>query len=281
MRVRRVAWLVGLLLAACCLSCQDSEQRRGAVDVAATDPQLLARDWSVRGTSSGTKLILRLRPGGGSHLVLMVPCGRSEGEWVTDRDQQLFLGVINGTSSACYVGKGLKVFPGQEWMERVTGYRARGSERLLVDASGHTLATLSPVPYDRATPPAGAVGGVLPTPAPSAAPLPEGVRSPSREELLGTWTPIAADLPKGSRITFANAGAWNAMAGCGESGRYVLGQHGRILVSRLDILFAMSCGARSSFQEWVPHTGRVGLVGDELVFYDKEAHELGRARRAS
>lgn len=270
-RAMTCAAAVLVLIAGVAFTLRPSHPDHPAVLVpAASDPSVLVGRWTLEaaGVAPGSAIIL------GESLTVFLPCGNLSGGWTAEGADGLFLGSSFGGDQGCFLPTRVTT----PWLDRARAYAVDGENRLLLDASGQVVATLRPGATPTAGPNADSSIVAEPTAGPASvvapAPLPAGVRPPSTAELQRHWLPPTDQTGK-AFVAFGLDGRWSGSDGCnGSGGPYALGSGGRLLVVP-GFSTLIGCSG-SPAPVWVEQAGRVGLVDGDLVFYDREAHELGR-----
>lgn len=263
-----------------------AEDRRPQPATAAhPDPALLVGSWHVTPADGSQVLSLLL----GRNLSLFLPCGLLTGRWRAD-PSGLFLGAIYSSDRDCSLGSQ------PSWLRQAQGFQISGQQRLLVNASGLTVATLIPGPIVT-TGPNGASAQKTPLTVEAARgnllrkpqPLPAGVEPAKMADLVGHWVPAGSDRQNPSNanarsipnVTFSADGVWNGSDGCnGARGGYVIGGQGAALTTGGVRAFAL-CSYTSPVLEWIAKTRRTGFVHGAIVLYDANATLLGTLASAS
>lgn len=263
-----------------------AEDRRPQPATAAhPDPALLVGSWHVTPADGSQVLSLLL----GRNLSLFLPCGLLTGEWRAD-PSGLFLGAIYSSDRDCSVGSQ------PSWLRQAQGFQISGQQRLLVNASGLTVATLIPGPIVT-TGPNGASSQKTPLTVEAARgnllrkpqPLPAGVEPAKMADLVGHWIPEGYDrqIPSNAnarsipKVTFNADGTWNGSDGCnGTGGGYVIGGQGSALTTD-GVRTLAQCSYTSPVLEWIAKTRRTGFVHGAIVLYDANATLLGTLASAS
>ena len=239
----------------------------------ASDPRSLAGRWAVSGAGvlPGTTLTLNDSSSIDSSLVLDMPCGQVGGAWAVAGEQSLLVGDVSAGAQPCFGKSGIQ---GADWLRLVTGFRLSAEGPELLSSQQQVVATLrrtGPVP---STTPAEGLGMEFAVPAA----LPSGSLPPTSDQLQGRWLPVLPP-PSAAFAEFTADRRWHGSDGCnGSGGQYVLGAQGRLLATSGPTTLIGCAG--SGLPHWVAQASRVGVVGDELVFYDAKAKELGRAKPA-
>ena len=222
----------------------------------------------------------------GSEIVLWRDCGVSFGSWKSSGD--LLVASLSATSGeGCLTDFAPLDAP---WLTATVGFEANGATGYsLVDAAGETVATLAVDGAPPTSPDLAAFYSEAPEitdevreQLSSAVVLPAGATVPTPSDLEGKWI---ADVPAVDQ-PFAEftadgtvAGAWTGSDGCnGGGGRWVLGDGGTFVASSGPSTLMYCEGA--AVPSWVSSASTVGMVGDELVFFDKAGTVLGELQRA-
>lgn len=211
-------------------------------------------------------------------LTLWRECGAISGWWLPGAGAMLTS--IESWSGACGDDAG-----GVDWLLAVDGFAADGEDRVLLDAEGEVLATLS---LDGEPPPHPDVADELRTQPElteeQAAeldvrpePLPDGAEPAAAEEVLGRWVPVET-YETDPFIELLDDGTWTGSDGCnGLGGRWLLDDELVLLViSGPQTL--IGCEGENLGSMLV---GSAWLVvdGDTLTFYDAEGTVIGEAAR--
>lgn len=249
------------------------------------EPAELVGSWFVAADGEEPDAILTIgnRVDGG--LLLYRQCGTLFGGWRAN-GHAMFVGDFDGGSGDCFEGQ-QSPFPA--WMTKVTGYRRAGEAELLTGATGATVATLTPGAHpspqpdsvaEYASPPV--VTDKMRKDFAEPAPLPDGVRPVTVQDLVGRWLPLPGDLPEGARskafVAFEEDGTYTGSDGCnGVGGRYALGTDGIILATS-GTSTLVGC-ENLPLPGWPAQSGRLGLRDGHLVFVDPAGKILGEAVR--
>ncbi len=278
MRIAAVPVLLVALLAGC------ADRGPDPAAAPAPDPVALIGNWRVTGTDEEEGTVLRLA-GEGADLSLWRPCGMLGGRWRAD-GAGIFLADVPGTG-ACPPRGGPVASP-PTWLARAAAYRLDGADRELLDAVGRVVARLvkSDVPAPVDTRNVWAEGAKPPVVtdrdrqalAP-AAPLPAGVTPITAQTVAGRW--VAADGVRRlqeAHIELSAGGEWSGSDGCnGEGGRWVAGAGGTLLATSRPMT-TMGCDNHPA-GTWLYQARSAAIDGEQLIFFDRAARELGRLRR--
>jgi hypothetical protein len=278
-RLRLILGAVALLMLAGCGTVAGSEEPAEPATSAPGDRAELVGLWTVQaaaGEESGA--ILRLA----ASLSLWRTCGHLFGFWRAAPDG-LFVAHIASRSEACYRTSNTD----PDWLRRAAGHRADGSDRLLVDRDGRTVARLVPggrPKVDANTAPSEAEPPVLTDELrrmlSPAAPLPSGLQPASEADLVGRWVRsdgAGAEAPRPPFVQLAADGSWNGSDGCnGQGGRWISGAAGSFLAVAGPQTLIGCDGA--DVGGWLSGASRAGIAGEELVPLDRTGRELGRLR---
>jgi hypothetical protein len=218
----------------------------------------------------------------GERLAVFLTCGVMDGEWNADARQGLFVADASSGDMSCFSGTGP---PPLTWLTSARGFAVSGQDRLLLSEAGRTLAVLRPgarptVGPNRADSYAAepVVTDAMRKAAEEPSPLPSGAVAPTDEQLQRRWVPLAA-RPTKAYVSFQDDARWRGSDGCnGVGGAFLLGHDGRLLAT-VGGSTLIGC-VNSPLSSWPAQSSRVGLVGSQLVFFDADAKELGRARAA-
>jgi hypothetical protein len=227
-----------------------------------TDPAELVGVWQVGRGGRSTTATLRL----GAELSVREPCGVVFGEWRADRGGR-FIGRIDSGYRACVSSRTGEF--GAPWMAQVESYRVDGSSRLLLDASGSVVATLTPAAStSRPKRPSWLDQ--------TRRPLPNGLQPATVADLvLHRWQAVVAQLNPRSYLQFDPDTAWSGSDGCnGVGGRYQIGGGGELLLVS-GLVTAVGCG-NSPASLWLEQASRIGIAGGDLVLVDRGGAVLGR-----
>ena len=265
---------VVLLLAGCTSTTPAAETRTVEKTVAApaalaakVDPAVLLGTWRVS-NSKGKKMDVWLRLG--KKIYVWDRCGIAHGQWGARDDA--FLATVVNPGRGCDVNGDLPF----RWLHKSIAYGYAAGVLSLFDNKGRVTVSLTkdgspPIkagafnPFDKKT------GGV---PQNVSAPfaLPDGAVPPA--SILGHWVPSSSDGSSDMSIDFADNGWWNSSAGCFRQGRWAMGAHGSI-ISNLAFMTAVWCGGDLQVDDLIMGASGVGMVGDELTFYDAQGVTLG------
>ena len=240
------------------------------------DPLALVGRWHVEapGVAPGTALVL------GEDLAVFLPCGVLDGSWEADAQQGLFIASSFGGDSTCFSGQ---ASPTPAWLTAARGFAVEGNRRLLLDADGRGIVRLRPGARPTVGPNRSANAAAEPAVTPELrarladpAPLPREARPVTAEQLQRRWVPVDVQNPK-VHLVFREGGDYTGSDGCnGEGGRYALGGDGRLIATGGPST-AIGCDG-APVGAWADGAARAGLVGDQLVLYDRAAEVLGRLR---
>jgi len=269
----RVALALLLLLLGS--GCDESSDGDGPRTEVAMEASVLVDRWFVEAPTAepGTMLVL------GRRAAVFLPCGVLSGEWRA-ADGGLFVADVRGGSQDCFRTGDARELP---WLHGATAFRTEGEQVLLLAEDGSTTARLRPGAQPTTGPDHSAEYAEMPSPHPEQlrvmsepAPLPDGVVAPTPSRLQRRWAPVST-TPQNREafLSFTNGSRWRGSDGCnGTGGHYVLGAAGR-LIGTTGLQTLIGCDNWRGSQ-WVAEAARVGLRGDELVFFDHDARELGR-----
>lgn len=256
--------------------------------------------WRLEAPGEAEGTVLRLE---GGDWDLLRPCAIVGGTWAARAG--LFLGHRDSSKARTIPGcaEAQRSDPG--WWDRIVAYQPTETGWSLLDKSGAPVAALaggaSPPAYEaRGRHYLEAGGDFYPDREERArlnaavvAPLPAGVRAPSEAELLGRWEPDFErdDWCNQPYIEFNPDGRWAGhTSGTPTRGRWVLGEDGLALGTAspdesgpCPFLggYPAPNTEGSHVDVWLLRLGRLGLDGNELVFYDAGGEELQRIHRAS
>ncbi|BCB76160.1 hypothetical protein GCM10022251_68320 [Phytohabitans flavus] len=280
MRLIAVPVLLVVLLAGCA-------DRAGpivdAVPAQAADPVALIGNWLVIGADEEEGTVLRLAgPSQVSDLSLWRSCGQLGGGWRADGAGMFLADVPSPTLCA------RNTVPSPSWLDRVTAYRLDGADRELLDAGGAVVARLvpatEPIPVnpklylpDAAKPPVVTDEdrqGLRP-----GAPLPAGLTPATAETLVGRWVADAGVHQQVEPHVELNADStWSGSDGCNPSrGRWIAGSGGTLLAT-IRPSTNIGCDNHPA-GGWLFDARLAAIDGDQLVFFDAAAEELGRLHR--
>jgi len=215
-----------------------------------------------------------------NELLLFEPCGVYSGGWRAQQGR-FVTEISGGIGGSCDFERRLS-----HWLYDVTGYAASADGAFdLVDSGGQVIASLSPTKR-HAPQSANYVDEMTTAPTitdetratfEAPAPLPPEAKPtvPS-----GRWLPVQRTGDTDTFLSFVEPadaalnGTWSGSDGCnGGSGRWFYGPDG---------LFAATAGPTtlvgcegSNAPTWMWGAARVGMVGDELTFYDRDGEKLG------
>ena len=285
--------LAGVIALAGCASVPPAAPAPGAVsatepDASAGDAVQLVNLWRVtEAAGAGDEAFLRLD---GAEFVAWTDCGIATGTWRAS--DTAFLAEVSGAvdGEECIRTAPSASAPAESlaWLYAARGFRAAddatGAE--LLGADGEVVAVLS---VDGA-PPASSNHSddflVAPEITPEIesafaepAPLPAAARPVVMDDLLGRWTSDDAEYSGDAFLQFASDGMWSGSDGCNYTGgRFAVTDNGRLLATS-GMMTAIGCenwpGAT-----WLWATVRIGLVDDDLAFYDTDGSMLGTAVRS-
>ncbi|WP_436534640.1 hypothetical protein [Actinoplanes sp. HUAS TT8] len=249
------------------------------------DPVALVGLWKLSTDKKTTDGVLRISADG--EIAWFQDCLVPAGRWRAD-DTGQFVGYIDSYST----GEGLPGCAGAgepdyskqpDWLARAAGYRIVGSERLLVDAGGATVARLRPGarPVSRAD----MASDVTDVPTVTdedrqalrapVAPLPADLTPATAAGLLGRWSPTTR-MPD-VYLEF-RSGEWEGRDGCNTTtGGWIVGPDGAILSTSGPSTLIGCDGA--DVGGWLTQAGRAGFDGVTLVLLDPTGKELGRLAR--
>ena len=228
-RLRLTLGAVAVLILAGCGAAGSEEPAGQATTSASGDPVDLVGLWTVQAAAGEEPgAILRLA----ERLSLWRTCGHLHGSWQAAPDG-LFLAHVYSGSDACY--RSPDSVP--DWLRQAAGHRADGSDRLLVDRDGRTVARLVPggrPKVDADTAPSEGDPPVLTDELrrwlSPAAPLPSGLQPASEADLVGRWVRsdgAGAAAPRPPFVEVVPDGSWNGSDGCnGQGGRWISGAAG-------------------------------------------------------
>jgi hypothetical protein len=202
-------------------------------------------------------------------------CGNVGGNWAARDDA--FLAQWDSYDAGCDFGTRNPV----PWLTQATSYAAVDDALVLLDSVGDRVATLT---VDGA-PPHDDNG--LDDPFTGDVEVDEYVRKviedgiPLPEEatpiasLAGRWVPSDKSEPTQAFVEFLDGGYFNTSDGCNHSsGRWALGASGS-LISTAGAVTAMFCTDMRQVGGMIYDAVAVGMVGDELTFYDVKGVTLG------
>jgi hypothetical protein len=258
-----------------------------AASAAAADPVGLIGLWQLSAAGEAGDAVLRVD--GEQQIMLFRRCLSLTGGWQATVEGQ-FLAHFDGYSPntrgpAC---PGVEepdasaITPG--WLTRATAFRAEGTERLLLDDGGATVARL--LPGGKAAPRADMAPELTEPPvvtaetrerlAVAAAALPGSLEPATSAALLGRWRPEGRDV--GAFAEFRAGGVWEGNDGCnGQGGRWSAGPDGSMLaVTGPSTLIGCE---NVPVAAWLARARRAGFDGEVLVLLDAEGRELGRLTR--
>lgn len=224
----------------------------------------------------------------GTDLMAWNRCGHGEGDW--DAAQGQLLATFYGEENhLCTRGKPM-VLP---WLAKSSGYRIySATHAALLDAAGEVVANL----IVKGHPPQSAYYADTLRYAPSqvsarrefVAPvgLPSEAKAPA--DLTGRWIPAKDTAHRAiSSLEFFADGSWKSVERCGgtQTGHWTLAADGRLLRT-MGMNWLVACGRMPGNSDPEPAvlpsletTARVGMVGNQLAFFDAKGTELGRAVR--
>lgn len=238
------------------------------------DPAGLVGMWWVAGADGeGTQTWLRLDPGG---YQLWRECGSLDGGW--EASPRLFA-AAQPDRITLWCGDA----PFVPWLTDARSYRPADGGWELLDALGHVTArlTLDGAPEPTAEP----VAWLLADPPrvseadreafAEPAPLPDGLRPATTQDLIDFWVIPGVDGP--FVLPYLD-GSWEGSNGCsGMRGGWSVGEGGRLLATA-GVVTAMHCNyPHAAF--WFSDAERAGFDGDVLVLLDHDGAELGRLVR--
>lgn len=273
-------WLAAACLAAVAATsgCGDTAAQFASPTASASapsDPLLLVGQWFLEadGEEPGSAIAL------GEELTLFRGCGVMDGQWEADGQQNLFVASSASGDGSCFKGNGPPSIP---WLQAAVAFRIDGSNRLLLDSAGDTVAVLRPgakptVGPNRSKdfyekPPT--VTPSMRADAQEPRALPAGVKPAGLEDLARRWRPVEVDASSEAHLAFQEDGRWLGSDGCnGQGGRYVLGREGRLL-STVGGSTLIGCSG-APVAGWMGQAARAGIVDDHLVLYDRSGKLLG------
>jgi len=276
-RVPRLA--LALLLAVFAAACTSEPDDVEVPMRSGTAASVLIDRWFVDAPSAapGTMLVL------GGRAAIFLECGVLSGEWRA-ADGGLFVADVRGGSPACWRTEGARDLP---WLRRAAAFRSEGEEVVLLAPDGTTTARLRPGAEPTAGPDHSEQYAAQPAPSAEQlrrmrepAALPAEAVAPTPAQLQRRWTPLrVSPRAEAAFLSFADGGTWQGSDGCNSTGgRYVLGTAGRLIAtSGPQTLKGCDNWEGSS---WLLNAARVGLVGGQLVIYDRASKEIGRVRPA-
>jgi hypothetical protein len=281
MRLRTaIASVLVLALAGCAgdgsTGAQEEPQAPPAAEVG---PVALIGLWTVEGTDEESGTVLRIAPK--KQVSLWRSCGTLTGTWAAS--DGLFLATLNGGTGTCIPDGAAPVQPTPAWLMKAAGYEVAGTERVLVDGAGNTVARLVPGGKPKVTEGVAASEAEPPVVTEedraelesTAAPLPGGVTPAEQTALTGRWVPASGGAA--AYVEFKGDGTWTGSDGCnGNSGRWALGAGGTFLATSGPSTLIACDGA--GIPGWLATAGQVGLADGQLVLLDGTT-ELGRLRK--
>lgn len=214
---------------------------------------------------------------------MFLPCGVIDGGWAADGPQGLFVASMYGGDSSCFGPS--KSHPWPLWLERSRGFGVDQEQRTLRDVDGQVLALLRPGAQPTVGPNRSSDFAAEPRVTPrlrerlaDPAPLPPEATAVTPQQLQRRWAPSEGRNPR-VVVSFNADGAYSGSDGCnGQGGGYALGREGRIVATGGPST-AVGCDGQP-VGYWVATAARAGLVGPDLVLYDKDGKALGRLRAA-
>ena len=247
------------------------------------DPATLVASWRVQadGEEPGAVLTIGDRVDGG--VILWRECGGLDGDWRANREG-LLLVALSGGDGDCFADT--QQDPTDTWLHDVARFAADGTDMLLLDETGRTVATLRPggkptagpnrVP-EYAAPPV--VNAAVERHYAEAASLPDDLEPATAADIRGRWVPVGDNPPPDAYVAFTPDGDYTGSDGCnGVSGRYVVGGDGALLATS-GASTQIGCH-NSPISGWPAQAGRVALKGIRLVFVAPDGHVLGSATRS-
>ncbi len=233
----------------------------------------LVGTWAVSGKGVEAGTVLQVA----DDIEVFRDCGVVDADWDADGPEGLFVASSGSGDGTCPDAARPEAVP---WLQSAERFDVDGDARLLQDAEGHALARLEP---QALRPTYGPNRGGGPAPAPSVSarrraragvppPLPPTAQAPTPEQLQRRWVPRGAEQTK-AELLFAADGRYSGSDGCnGAAGRYALGSRGRLLATSGPSTLIGCNGA----PVLVSGASRAGLVGGDLVLYDRDGSELQR-----
>jgi len=251
-----------------------------------SDPLRLVGTWRVLDTGERLAPFVSI---GDVGLRLWTSCGSLFGDWRTNQ-QGMFVAELSGGDQSCFLGPKTQANLNPTWLTGATAYRQAGGDELLLDGSGRTLARLVPARVPRALSKGVFVGYLHPVVTSalrkfllqSNSPLPNGLLSAVRKQLLGRWVP--ADRAQDHRnqppyLSFSADGTWSGSDGCnGLGGRWNACGSGALIVASGGSTL-IGCN-NVEVGEWLSKATQAGFQGRTLVLVDAAGHVTGRLRRA-
>ncbi len=262
-----------------------------ASPVPLTNPAAMVGLWRVAAAGEPPGTVLRI----GDDLSLWRECDDFFGGWMADSHGRFVASVFTyspNCAGARPAAPPVTWPPVITWLAEARAYRVTGTGRLLLDASGHTVARLlpggKPIPNRYIAPQVWAppkLDSRLVQMLREPLPLPRSLSAATTAEVIGRWVPMpdsaagSAGHPKysGPYIVFRGAGSWTSSDGCNiMDGRWSLGAGGSLLsVHGPTTLVGCSAPGISTMFE----TRRLGFAGKVLVFVSASGTELGRLIR--
>src|SRR5437764_12127190 len=149
--MRRTPVAVAALLTALAAGCAStstvadpSQQNPTVTSTRAADPARLVGAWHLTAPDEPRTAILTIGDRLEGSILLFRPCGMLSGSWRANR-HGMFVATIDGGDGACYgVDTANHQDPAPRWLPDVVGFRADGTDELLLDRSGRTIARLRP-----------------------------------------------------------------------------------------------------------------------------------------
>jgi len=236
------------------------------------DPSALLGTWRVsdaEGMEPDTWLRLD------DNVTVSFDCGNVGGNWAARDDA--FLAQWDNWEEGCDFGNRNPV----PWLTEATSYAAIGDAIVLLDSNGDRVATLtvdgSP-PHDESNLDDPFTGDVevdeyVRKVIEDGIPLPE--EATPIASLACRWVP--SDRPESTSgfVEFSDGGYFDTSDGCNRSeGRWALGASGS-LISTAGAVTAMACADMRQVGMMIYEAVAVGMVGDELTFYDAQGATLG------
>lgn len=248
------------------------------------DAESLVGSWHVAAVGEEPDASLIIGDHLNGEIVLFRECGMLDGDWRANKHGMFVADLFGGDSKCFPAARQSEPDPLDGWWRKVTGFRPDDTGELLVDASGRTVARLTPGAHPTAGP--HAAGEYASPPVMSSdvrkriaepAALPDGLIAATPQDVLGTWVPTDG-RPSNAHVSFGTDGSYAGSDGCnGSGGRYLVGPAGIVLATGGPTTL-IGC-ENSPVSTWVIETGRLGLRDNHLVFVSPEGTVLGEAKR--
>ena len=212
--------------------------------------------------------------------VLWEECGVSTGDWA-GYDHTLAFGASGSRIGDCPRGSDNTIR--RHWLNSVKAYAPSDNGFTLMDAAGETVAELTPSPIPHDISPFSKRFIIPPTPQEELervfaehAALPE--RATVADSIVGTW--VSATDPERGDVTFDNHGNATGDDGCNSWGSEFATDDRGNLVFAGGMITLVGC-----IDEFEPldvlSAVTVGMVGDELTFFDENGDVVAAAVRSS